>query len=123
MERAKTIISKDRFDFLEQYYSLMNLFFPEDKRMTGTEAKVLACFMSVEGELAEIDRFGSSSRKLVTKKLGLTASGISNYTRSLRDKGIMELDKNGDFTVPAIFNAPYVETTVIIKLVPHDQAT
>lgn len=60
--------------------------------MTDMEATVLAEFMTLEGDIAK-DRFGTSARKIVKQKLGLSSAGLSNYMKTLNEKGFIINDK------------------------------
>lgn len=61
--------------------------------MKPREIEVLACFMSLEGEVTSY-RFGPTGRKMVRAKLGLSFSGLSNYMIDFEKKEL--LIKNGD---------------------------
>ena len=72
--------------FYVKHLEIINPFLPI--RLTPKEIDVLAAFMSLEGELAE-DRFGTTGRKIVMKKLGITPGGLGNYLKSLKTKGFV----------------------------------
>ena len=118
MVRKKHIKVGNKQMFLERYYTLINTFFPDAHQMTATEAKVLACFMSLEGEVAVSDRFGPSCRKMVKTRLGLSNSGISNYLKALKGKGIIIDDAISLHTLN-IFETPYEKTEINITLEPE----
>lgn len=75
----------------EQYYhkhlEIINPFLPV--QLTKTEIKVLAMFMSFEGEIADNDRFGTSSRKVAREKLGISNSGITDYFKAFISKNVV----------------------------------
>jgi DNA-binding MarR family transcriptional regulator len=55
--------------------------------LTNKEIEVLALFMSLKGDIADQDRFGTQCRKMVMAKLGLKPGGLGNYLRALEEKG------------------------------------
>ena len=77
----------------EQYYEkhllIINHILPI--QMTPHEAKVLAAFMSLKGDIAE-DPFGTSGRKLVKKRLNISSGGLGNYLDQLKRKEFISLD-------------------------------
>jgi hypothetical protein len=87
-----------------QYYiyhlSIINPFLPVE--LTPKEREVLGTFMSFKGDLAEKDRFGTSSRKEVKKLLAMSDGGLSNHLSALRSKGAIREDLNGVIQVAAI---------------------
>lgn len=74
-------------DFFEKHLYIINPFLPI--QLTQMEIKVLAGFMALEGELVESNRFNSTARKVVMERLGLQPGGLSNYLRSLINKGAL----------------------------------
>lgn len=67
--------------------------------MTDREIEVLSCFMSLNR--GDIDLFSTSVRKVVMEKLGLSAGGLSNYIRQLKDKGFI-IEDSGKLVILGI---------------------
>lgn len=60
--------------------------------LTPKEIELLANFMSFNGDISN-DRFGTTARGLVKGKMNITTAGVSNYLRSLKNKGFIISDK------------------------------
>lgn len=88
--RKKLTLSK--IEYYSTHLSIMNIFLPV--KLTPKEIEVLANFMSLEGEIAE-DRFGTTARKVVMKKMGIKPGGLGNYFDSLGRKKFLLKDDNG----------------------------
>lgn len=93
MKEIKKLLKLNRQDYYETHLSLLNCILP--KRMTPTEMKVIAAFMSLEGDIAQY-RFGPSAKKIVMSNLQLSPAGLSNYIGTLKEKGF--LIEKGDLT-------------------------
>lgn len=57
-------------------------------KLTPKEVEVLALFMSLQGDIAK-DRFGTTAKKFVKQELSLSDGGLSNYIKSLKNKGFI----------------------------------
>lgn len=77
-------LSKDQY--YQLHLSIVNSFLPI--KMTEMEMKVLAKFMTLDGDIAK-ERFGASARKMVKEQLGLSSAGLSNYIISLTKNGFI----------------------------------
>ena len=78
--------------YYEKHLSIVHQFLPV--QLTNKEIEVLATFMALQGDVAELDRFGTQCRKIVMKKLGIVPGGLGNYLRDLISKGyISKVDK------------------------------
>jgi hypothetical protein len=86
MPEIKKRLILDKLDYYETHLSLINCLLPV--KMTPTEIKVLAAFMSLEGDVAKY-RFGTTGRKIVMNNLGLKSSGLSNYIKTMTEKGFL----------------------------------
>lgn len=73
-------------DYHTLHLEIINPFLPI--RLTPREIDVLSAFMSLSDELAE-DRFGTTARKVVMKRLGISPGGLGNYLNSLKEKGFV----------------------------------
>lgn len=75
----------EKVKYYEMHLNIINSLIPAP--LANMEIKVLALFMSLEGDLVQEDRFNSEARKKVCKELGISNSGLGNYLKSLKDKG------------------------------------
>lgn len=88
--------------YYEKHLEIINLFLPV--QLTNMEIKILAMFMSFEGEVAKHDRFGTSLRKIAMSNLKIEASGLSNYITALKKKGALITQLNGTLEIlPMLF--------------------
>lgn len=78
--------------YIQMYIDILNVFLP--KKLTGKEVEVIATFLSLSEGIIEKDMFNSYARNLVKEEMGLSAAGLSNYLKSLVEKGF--LIKDGD---------------------------
>jgi len=77
-------------EYYTTHLSIVNVFLPV--QLTPKEIVVLALFMSLTGDIAK-DRFGTSARKMVKDQMNISAGGLGNYLKSLKDKGFIRNDK------------------------------
>lgn len=97
---SKTLYFKDRLLFIKKHLELVNPFLPIT--LTPKEIEVLAGFMSIDGEIGKIDRFGPSSRKIVRKRLALSHGGLGNYISALKAKGFIRIGQEEELYIPEI---------------------
>ena len=83
MEIIKKALRLSREDYYKKHLLIINHILPV--QMTPKEAEVLAAFMSLQGDIAK-DPFGTSGRKIVREKLGISAGGLGNYLDQLKSK-------------------------------------
>lgn len=76
-------------EYYQTHLSITNIFIPI--KATAKEIEVLASFMSLEGDISD-DRFGTTARKMVKEKLGISDAGLSNYLKALINKGFLIQD-------------------------------
>lgn len=62
-------------------------------KLTGKEAEVLAHFMSLPPQVADMGRFNSITKKLIRDKMNLSVAGMSNYIKALEKKGCITKDE------------------------------
>lgn len=86
MKQISKQLRLDKEGYYETHLSIVNCVLPV--KMTPMEIKVLSRFMALKGDIAQ-DRFGTSAKKLVKTALGITSAGMSNYFRTLKDKGFI----------------------------------
>lgn len=88
------VLNLTKAQYYETHLSIINGLLPV--RITPKEIEVLSRFMSFNGELSEEEnRFGTTARKLVKQDLNISDAGLSNYLRTLTDKGFLFLGKDG----------------------------
>ena len=75
----------DKRQYYEVHLHIINPLLPN--RLTDKEISVLACFLSLDESLVEDDRFNTVARKRVRDELNLSPGGLSNYLKSMIDKG------------------------------------
>lgn len=106
MPQIQKLIRKPRLDYYETHLSLINCILPHKKittkqgdtttRLTPMEVKILASFMSLDGDIAQ-HRFGTTAKKLVMEELSLKPQGLSNHMTMLKIKGyLLETEKGLD---------------------------
>jgi|FLOH01.1.fsa_nt_gi DNA-binding MarR family transcriptional regulator len=83
----KKVLKLGTLDYYNTHLQIINPLLPI--HMTPKEIEILANFMSLNGTIAE-DRFGTTARNMVKSKMNLSNAGISNYMKSLKDKGFIE---------------------------------
>ncbi len=83
MNIFKKALKLNKEEFYIKHLLIINPMLPI--QMTPKEAEVLAAFMSLEGDIAR-DPFGTSGRKIVRQRLGISAGGLGNYLRDLKIK-------------------------------------
>lgn len=86
MNIIKKVLKLDKEEYYKKHLLIINHILPV--QMTPKEAEVLAAFMSLEGDIAK-DPFGTSGRKLVRQKLGISAGGLGNYLDQLKKKSFI----------------------------------
>jgi DNA-binding MarR family transcriptional regulator len=98
-----------RQGYYEVHLQLVNALLPV--KLTPKEVEVLAAFMSLDGDIGR-DRFGTTARKMIKEKLGLSDGGLGNYLKALKEKGFV---KDGE--VNKLLGADEKEQVYIFKLV------
>lgn len=120
MKQLKKALSLSKIQYYETHLSLINCILP--KQMTPMEIKVLAAFLSLEGDIA-INRFGATGRKIVMNTVNpekpLSPAGLSNYITSLLDKGFL-IKKADVITVLPLVVPEEDEQLYLFKLVNKD---
>lgn len=110
-------LSLTREEYYEKHLLIINHILPE--QMTPKEAKVLAAFMSLKGDIAE-DPFGTSGRKIVRDRLGISPGGLGNYLDQLKNKNFI-IDKDGVLTILPILIPGEKEQLYQFKLDVKDE--
>ena len=113
MKEIRKALKLSKIEYFETHLALINCILP--KKLTPMEIKVLAAFMSLEGDIAQY-RFGPSAKKIIMSQLDLKPAGLSNYITSLLNKGF--LIKKGDIIEILAILIPENETQLyMFKLV------
>lgn len=101
MKEIRKRVLVNRYEYYKTHLYLMNCVLPV--KFAPKEIEVLASFMSLSGDIAK-DRFGTSARKMVKENLNITAAGMSNYIRFLKNKGFLKIGEDGKYTIlPILF--------------------
>lgn len=108
-----------RAAYYEAHLNIINGILPI--KLTPKEVEVLARFMSFEGEITG-ERFGTSARKLVKESLKLSDGGLSNYMKSLTQKGYLLL-ADGRLTLNELLIISDKEQGYMFKIVNTDNIT
>lgn len=87
-------LSKEKY--YEKHLLIINHLLPI--QMTPKEAEVLSAFMSLEGDIMK-DPFGTSGRKIVRQRLKISAGGLGNYLRDLKEKEFILTGEDGSLYI------------------------
>lgn len=87
----RKLLKLSKREYYRTHLSLINCVIP--KALTPKEIEVLAAFMSLEGDIAQL-RFGPTAKKIVMEQVNIKPAGLSNYLTSLLERGF--LIKRGD---------------------------
>lgn len=93
---VKRIQVGSKKDYFVQHLKILNAILPV--QLTGTQIEVLSEFMCEPEEY----RFSTAARKKISRKLGLSRAGMSNYLKQLADKGFLvkeEVDDKLAYTI------------------------
>lgn len=105
-------VTLHKSDYNTLHLEIINPFLPV--RLTPKEIEVLSGFMSLEGELAK-DKFGTTARRVVKEKLGISSGGLGNYLKSLKEKGFI-YKKHGALFIEDIVKPDPQQTEYTFKL-------
>ena len=83
MKIIKKTLKLSREEFYKKHLLIINHVLPV--QLTYKEAEVLAHFLSLEGDIAK-DPFGTSGRKIVKERMGISSGGLGNYLDQLKTK-------------------------------------
>ena len=117
MKQIKKLLKLPKKEYYETHLSIINCLLPV--KMTPMETKVIAAFMSLEGDIAQ-HRFGPSAKKIIMQELDLSPAGLSNYIRSLLSKGFLEKRADMINFFPVLIPEPD-EQFYLLKLQRQDQ--
>ena len=86
MKIIRKALKLSKEDYYAKHLLIINPILP--KQLTPKEAETLAAFMALEGDLATMP-FSTTGRSIVRKKMGISAGGLGNYLRDLKEKGFI----------------------------------
>lgn len=119
MKEIRKVLKLNKLDFFETHLSLINCIFPKEIRMTPMELRVMAAFMSLEGDVARY-RFGPTARNIVRSAVKpdkpLSQAGLSNYVTSLSSKGFL-VEANDMTDILPLLTLQGKEQIYMIKLI------
>lgn len=104
MNIIKKALVLPREEYYKKHLLIINYILPV--QMTVKEAEVLAAFMSLTGDIQQ-DPFGTSGRKIVREKVGISSGDLGNYLDQLSKKELI-YEVNG-------------KLTIVSKLIPDPQ--
>ena len=111
----KKIMNVTREDYYVMHLSIINPLLPI--KMTPKEIEVLGAFMSLNGEIAEADRFGTTCKKIVKEKLNLSDGGLGNYIKTLKEKGFIYYNEGGKLSVLDVLQADKGSQGYMFKII------
>lgn len=112
-------LNLNREDYFERHLSIVNCILPQKQRMTPMEIKVLSAFMTLDCGMS-VYRFSSISKRVVMEKLKIKGSGLSNYMKELRAKGILRETDIGTIIWP-LLTPTNGEQGYMLKLINEEQ--
>lgn len=115
MQPIQKTLKLHKTKYYELHLNIINNFLPV--QMTPKEIEVLSIFMSFDGELAEKARFGSTARKLVKEKMKITTAGLSNYMRTLKEKGFITGEDETNYNILPILIPEKEEQIYMFKFI------
>lgn len=113
MQPIQKTLKLNKEKYYETHLAIINSLLPI--KMTDMEIKVIARFMSFRGDIAA-QRFGASAKKIVKEQLDLSSAGLSNYMRSLTEKGFL-IKKADDIVILPILIPAQEEQVYMFKLI------
>lgn len=116
MNIIRKTLKLSKEEYFKRHLLLINYALPV--QMTAKEAEVLGLFISFEGSIA-VDPFGTTGRKIVKEKLGLSAGGLGNYLKQLKAKGFI-VEKDGILEVLPVLIPNIKEQGYQFKLIANE---
>lgn len=111
----KKIMNVTKEDYYVVHLSIINPLLPV--RMTPKELEVLGTFMSLTGDIAEADRFGTTCKKIVKEKLNLSDGGLGNYIKTLKEKGFIYYSMDGKLSILDVLQADEKSQGYMFKII------
>lgn len=86
MRPIRKLMKLSKEEYYKKHLLIINPLLPE--QVTNKEAEILGAFMALEGDIAK-DPFGTTGRKQVREKTGVSPGGLGNHLRILREKNFI----------------------------------
>lgn len=102
MKAIKTIQFNDPSEYHEMHFKLLNVILPESRKLTNKEVEVLVVVLGLEGDTTRYP-FGTTARKIIMERTGVKKSGLSNYIKTLLEKGFIVEDAIGELKINSHF--------------------
>lgn len=102
--KSKVFVVNDKYEYYIKYISIINAMLPVDNTLNIREIEVLACILSLDGEINKNNRFNTQARKYTRDKLFLSLSGMTNNIRALQEKKAIYINNYGILAVANVFN-------------------
>ena len=115
MGAIKKIMNVTKEEYFVMHLSIINPLLPI--KMTPKEIEVLGTFMSLKGEIAEADRFGTTCKKIVKEKLDLSDGGLGNYIKTLKEKGFIYYNEEGKLSILDVLQADKGRQGYMFKII------
>ena len=111
---AKTL-TLNKIDYFNMHLSLVNCLLPV--KMSHKEIEILACALSFDGILAN-DRFSTTGKKIIrqTIKPEISHPGLSNYMKSLKQKGFL-VEKEGRLEIIPLLHPNKTQQDYMFRLI------
>ena len=93
----KSIVDLDVIAYHILHLQIINPMLPV--KLTGKEAEVLAHFMSLPPQVADMGRFNSITKRMIRDRMSLSIAGMSNYMKALESKKCIIKDQYGNTTI------------------------
>ena len=117
MKTIKKVLFVSSEEYFIKHLSIINSML--HVTLTPKEIEVLGTFMSLKGDIAEQDRFGTSCRKIVKERLSLSDGGIGNYIKALKEKGFIYTDENGRLKIYDVLLADENSQNYLFKIIEN----
>lgn len=114
MNLSKRVEYNNKLEYYTMHLLIINPFLPV--KLHPKEIEVLACFMSLSGDLVETDRLCKSARKEVRDRLGLSYGGLGNYIKTLSQKGFLKYTEEGYAYIPSLLQPNGIEQGYNFKI-------
>jgi hypothetical protein len=82
----RKLLKLNEIDYYKTHLIIINSVLPV--KLTSKEIELLAHFMILKGSIS-LDRFGTTGKKIVKQKMKLSSASMSNYMKSLSNKGFI----------------------------------
>jgi len=102
--KSKVFVVNDKYEYYIKYISIINAMLPVGNTLNIREIEVLACILSLDGEINRNNRFNTQARKYTRDKLFLSLSGMTNNIKALQEKKAIYINNYGILAVANVFN-------------------